>query len=428
MATSSALLSLLALFLANMPVAFAIAFATLLYFLNQQGLPVNLIFQRMISGSESFPLLAVPFFIMAGSVMNYSGIGTRIMDLAEVMTGHMRGGLAQVNVVASTLFGGLCGSANADAAWEAKFLVPQMTARGYSLPFAAAVTATSALISPIIPPGIGLIIYGFLADVSVGKLFIAGIIPGLLMTVAMMFVVDRIAKQRNYAPTRQKPPTLRELLISLRDASWALLLPIAIIGGIRFGVFTPTEAGAMSVVYSLIVGAVVYRELKWQHIGPIIQESLTATAAVMLIIAAASAFGWVITYEELPQLVTGLLLSLSDNPWVVLAILNIALLIAGMFMEGTAIMIIVVPLLMPTVLSLGIDPVHFGIVLVVNLTIGAVTPPLGTVMYTTCAITRCSVSDFTRENLPLLASVIFCLILLTYIPELSLFLPRLLMS
>jgi tripartite ATP-independent transporter DctM subunit len=216
--------------------------------------------------------------------------------------------------------------------------------------------------------------------------------------------------------------------VALRDASWALVLPVAIIGGIRFGVFTPTEAGAMAVVYSFFIGFFVYKELKWQHVSLIIQESLSATAAVMLIIAAASAFGWFVSYEQLPQQTTEMLTTLSDNPLVVLAILNVALLIAGMFMEGTAIMIVVVPLLMPAVNHLGIDPVHFGIVLVVNLTIGAVTPPLGTVMYTTCAITRCPVAAFNKENVPLLVSVLICLLLLTYIPELSLFLPRLLMG
>jgi tripartite ATP-independent transporter DctM subunit len=241
-------------------------------------------------------------------------------------------------------------------------------------------------------------------------------------------VVDRVAAKRGYKPTREKPPTPKEFMVALRDASWALVLPLAIIGGIRFGVFTPTEAGAMAVVYSFVVGGFIYKELKWKHIPIIIQESLSATAAVMLIIAAASAFGWFVGYEQLPQQTTELLTTISDNPMVVLLILNIAMLIAGMFMEGTAIMIIVVPLLMPTITQLGIDPVHFGIVLVVNLTIGAVTPPLGTVMYTTCAITRCPVGAFNRENWPFLVSVIVCLLLLTYIPELSLFLPRLLMG
>ena len=428
MATAISLVALGVLFLVNMPVAFAIAVATLLYFLNHSEIPVALMLQRMISGTESFPLLAVPFFVMAGTMMNYTGISNRIMTLAEVLTGHMTGGLAQVNVLASTLCGGLCGSANADAAWQGKALVPQMVKRGYSNAFSSAITASSALISPIIPPGIGLIIFGFTADVSIGKLFIAGIVPGVLMCAALMFVVYQVSKRRGYLPSRETAPSLREVWRAFLDAAWALFLPVAIIGGIRFGVFTPTEAGAMAVVYSFIIGAFAYRELKWEHAPAIIQESLNATAVVMLIVAAAAAFGWFLSYERIPQQSAAFLTSLSDSPVVVLLILNAALLVVGMFIEGTAALIILTPILMPAINALGVDPVHFGIVLVVNLTIGAVTPPLGTVMYTTCSITGARIDEFTRENIPFLGVLIVVLLLLTLFPDISLFLPRLLMS
>lgn len=428
MATTVSLIALAVLFLLNMPVAFAIAISTLLYFLGQTGLPVNLMLQRMVSGVESFPLLAVPFFVMAGTMMNYTGISYRIMNFAETLTGHLVGGLAQVNVLASTLMGGLCGSANADAAWQSKALVPQMVKRGYGNAFSSAITASSALISPIIPPGIGLIIFGFVADVSIGKLFLAGIVPGILMCVALMLTVDRVSRKRGYLPSRERRASLREVWQSFLQAAWALVLPLAIIGGIRFGAFTPTEAGAMAVIYAALIGWFVYRELKWSHWPAIIQESLNATAVVMLIIAAASAFGWYLSYERIPQTAAAYLTSLSDNPIVLLMILNAALLVVGMFIEGTAALIILTPLLMPAITHLGIDPVHFGIVMVVNLTIGAVTPPLGTVMYTTCSITGATIEEFTKENIPFLAALIAVLIIITLVPEISLFLPRLLMA
>jgi tripartite ATP-independent transporter DctM subunit len=412
----------------NMPVGFAIALATLLYFDSQQALQVGLLFQRMISGTESFPLLAVPFFLMTGVLMNYAGITPRLVRLADALTGHRIGGLAQVNVVASTLMGGMSGSANADAAMMSKILVPEMVARGYPVGFASAVTASSALIGPIIPPGIGLIIYGFLANVSIGRMFIAGVIPGILMCGALMVAVDIVSKGRGYKPSRDSRATASERWLSLRDAGPALLLPLAVIGGIRFGVFTPTEAGAMAVVYAAIIGVFMYRDLKPRHLPMILRESLNSTAVVMLIIAAASAFGWMLSYEQIPQRTADFLTSLSDNPLVVLLVLNVTLLIAGMFIEGTAILIIVTPILVPTAVALGIDPVHFGIVLVLNLTIGGITPPLGTVMYTTCSITRATVSEFARENMPLLAVLILVLLLLTYVPMISLFLPNLLMG
>jgi tripartite ATP-independent transporter DctM subunit len=420
--------ALAVLFMINMPVGFAIALATLLYFDSQQALQVGLLFQRMISGTESFPLLAVPFFLMTGVLMNYAGITPRLVRLADALTGHRIGGLAQVNVVASTLMGGMSGSANADAAMMSKILVPEMVARGYPVGFASAVTASSALIGPIIPPGIGLIIYGFLANVSIGRMFIAGVIPGILMCGALMVAVDIVSKGRGYKPSRDSRATASERWLSLRDAGPALLLPLAVIGGIRFGVFTPTEAGAMAVVYAAIIGVFMYRDLKPRHLPMILRESLNSTAVVMLIIAAASAFGWMLSYEQIPQRTADFLTSLSDNPLVVLLVLNVTLLIAGMFIEGTAILIIVTPILVPTAVALGIDPVHFGIVLVLNLTIGGITPPLGTVMYTTCSITRATVSEFARENMPLLAVLILVLLLLTYVPMISLFLPNLLMG
>ncbi len=332
------------LFSLNIPVAFSLLTATLVYFnfINTQ-MPVDMIFQRLIASAESFPLLAVPFFITAGAVMNDAGISSRLMDMAEVLSGHLRGGLAQVNVVLSTLMGGVSGSANADAAMESKILVPQMVKRGFPLDFSGAITAASAVISPIIPPGIGLIIYAFLANVSVGKMFVAGYLPGLLMCAALMIAVHIISKKRGYEPIRQKRASLKEILVQVRRSSWALFLPFGIILGLRFGMFTPTEAGAMSVFYSALVGFFVYRELKIEHIPKILVESVLGTAGVMLIICAASAFGYYMSWERLPQLISECLIGLTSNPIILLFIINLFLLFIGMFIEGTASLIILTP-------------------------------------------------------------------------------------
>jgi tripartite ATP-independent transporter DctM subunit len=417
------------LFALNVPVAFSLIVSTLTYFLFiNTSMPIDLVIQRMISSAESFPLLAVPFFITAGSVMNYSGISSRLMDTAEVLVGHLRGGLAQVNVVLSTLMGGVSGSANADAAMESKILVPQMIKRGFSPAFSAAVTAASSVITPIIPPGIGLIIYAFMADASVGKMFLAGYIPGILLCVGLMITVHFIARKRNYEPIRDRHASLLEIFRQIRHSSWALFLPFGIILGLRFGMFTPTEAGAMTVVYSMIVGFFVYRELKLSHLPKILIESLLGTSAVMLIICAASAFGYYMSWEQLPQKVTQYLLMLTKNKWILLIILNFFLLFLGMFIEGTASLIILTPLLVPTVTALGIDPIHFGIILVVNLTIGGVTPPFGTLMFLVCSIVRVPLVDFIREVTPLIISLIITLFLITFSPGLITFLPNLIMK
>ena len=420
---------LFGLFAVNVPVAFALIVSTISYFLFiNTSMPVDMIFQRMISSAESFPLLAVPFFVTAGSVMNYSGISSRLMDMAEVLTGHMRGGLAQVNVVLSTLMGGVSGSANADAAMESKILVPQMVKRGMSPAFSAAVTATSSVITPIIPPGIALIIYAFMANASVGKMFIAGYVPGIMLCIALMITVYIISKRREYQPSREKRATLREILVQIRHSSWALFLPFGIILGLRFGMFTPTEAGAMTVVYAILIGFFVYKELRVSHLPQILIESVLGTAAVMLIICAASAFGYYMSWEQLPQKISEYLLGLTKNPWILLLILNLFLLLLGMFVEGTATLIILTPLLVPAVTALGIDPIHFGIVMVVNLTIGGVTPPFGTLMFLTCSITEVPLAEFIKEALPFIAAEIIVLFLITYLPGLITFLPNLIMN
>lgn len=419
-------LLMLGLLAANVRVAFAIGIAALAFFLAVRGVPIEVYIQRMVSVTHSFPLLAVPFFILAGVLMNHAGITKRLMRLADTLVGHMTGGLAQVNVLLSTLMGGMSGSANADAAVQSKIMVPEMTARGYLPAFSAAITATSSVIAPIIPPGIGLVLFGFMADVSIGRLFLAGIVPGILMCVSLMVVVHFVSKRRDYRPAREERASWKERWQAILDSLWALGLPIVIIGGIRYGLFTPTEAGAMAVLYAMIVGIFVYRELKLSALPKVFTEAVLATSVVMLIICAAQSFGFYMSWERIPQRAGELLLAVTENPILLLLLINLFLVFVGMLLEGSAALILLTPLLAPLATSVGIDPVHFGIVMVMNLTIAGVTPPVGTLIYTTTGIIGVRVEHFVKESLPMLAALFIILILVTLVPAISLTLPDLL--
>ena len=408
----------------GIPVAMAIGISGLFFFAFSGVMPSELFVQRMVSVTHSFPLLAVPLFVMTGVVMNYAGITRRMMSFAEAMTGHWRGGLAQVNVLLSTLLGGISGSANADAAMQSKVLVPEMTKRGYDLGFSSAVTASSSIISVIIPPGIGLILYGFMGDVSIGRLFLAGIVPGALLCVAMMVTVAILARYHDLQPALARRTTWAARASSFQGAFLALLVPVGIVVGIRFGYFTPTEAGAMAVLFAAIIG-VVQGDLKLRHIRPILEQTTQATAIILLVICAANAFGFYMTWEEIPGTVAAAMLSLSGNALVLLLLINVLFILAGMFIEGSAAIILLAPILVPVVTEVGIDPVHFGIVMVLNLTIAGVTPPLGTLMFTTCAITGLSIARFIRASLPFYCTLVGMLLVITFLPQLSLWLPNL---
>jgi TRAP transporter, DctM subunit len=416
------------LFVLGVPVALAIAAAALTFFIFADGVPIEIFIQRLVSATESFPLLAVPFFIFAGTIMNYAGITRRLLNFADALVGHMIGGLAQVNVLLATLMGGLSASANADAAMQSQMLGKEMVKRGYAPGFAAAVTACSAVITPIIPPGIGLIVYGFLADASVGRLFIGGIVPGLMLCAGLMAAIYFVAKRCGYMPLRDRMVSGRQLWTAFVEALGALSIAAFILIGIRYGVFTPTEAGAMTVIYAALVGFFVHRELKLEHFPRIILETVIATSAVMLIICAASAFGFYMTWERIPARAAQFLISLTDDPRLLLLLINILLIGIGMLIEGTAALILLTPIFIPVITKLGIDPIHFGLVLVVNLTIGGVTPPVGTLMFVSCSILRVPIQRFTREALPLLASMFVVLGLITFFPELVLWLPNRLMD
>jgi len=422
------ILLLFLLFAINVPVGYSIAISSLAYFLYTSGLPPAVFVQKMVSSTHSFPLLAVPFFITAGVVMNYGGITKRLMALADALTGHMSGGLGHVNIVLSTLMGGLSGSANADAAMQSKVLVPEMIKRGYDKEFSTVVTACSSVIAPIIPPGIGLILYAYLANESVGRLFLAGIIPGILLCFGLMSVVSMISRKRGYGSSRTERASWSEVAIAFRSSAWALVIPVGIISGIRFGLFTPTEAGAITVIYSVLIGLFAYGDLKLSHFSAILQESVLSIAVVMLIICASNAFGFYMTWERLPMNFSAAIVEFTSNPYVLLLLINLLLLVVGMFVEGSAALILLTPLLAPVAKLLGIDLVHLGIVMVLNLTIAGVTPPLGTLMYTSCSITGVSVHKFTKEVIPFLVVLILILFLVTFMPSLVLMLPDWLMN
>ena len=311
---------------------------------------------------------------------------------------------------------------------QSKMLGPEMIKRGFSPGFTAAIVACAAVITPIIPPGIGLIIYGYLADQSVGRLFIGGIIPGILLCLALMLTTYVISRRRNYLPLRAKIVGFGELAAAFRNALWALSVPLFIVLGIRDGVFTPTEAGAICVIYAAVIGLFVHRELKLKDLPAIITEATTGTAATMIIIAAASAFGYYMTWEDIPTRIASGLVGVTSEPWLLLLMINLMLIGVGMLIETTSAIILLTPILVPAVMKLGIDPIHFGLIVVVNLTIGSVTPPVGTVMYVSCSILRVPLDRFTIEALPLIMTMFVVLFFITYVPQTVLFLPNLLMG
>lgn len=407
--------AILVLVFLKVPIFISLLCGCILYFGLTPGIATQLLAQRMLSGMSNTALLAVPFFVCAGVFMNYSGVTKRVMAFCELLTSRMTGGLAQVNVLLSTLMGGLSGSNLADAAMEAKMLVPEMEAAGYSKEFSSVVTATSSIITPLIPPGIAMILYGSIANVSIGKLFIAGIGPGLLLCMSMMILVSLICKKRGYQIASKKALPKGRAQTVVKEAILPLCLPIIIIGGVRLGVFTPTEAGTVAIVYSILLG-ILYKELNKEVVLQGIKETITTTASIMLIVGTASAFAWILTKERIPQDFTQFIISLTTNKYVFLIIVNIFLLIVGMFIEGTAAMIVLVPLLAPVAVTFGINEIQFALVVIFNLALGCLTPPMGILMFVTCDITKCKIKNFIKEAVPFYFLLAGCLLLLTFIP------------
>ncbi len=408
------------------PVAVAMGLTGAIAVAMLDEIPLEVIAQRFVTGVDSFPLLAVPFFILAGALMNTGGTTQRLVRLANVLVGRFTGGLGHVNVVSNMIMAGMSGSAAADAAGTGSVLIPAMARAGYSRPFAAALTAAASTIGPIIPPSIPFVVFGVLASVSIGRLFLGGAIPGLLMGLYLMAAVYIIARRRGYA--RGAKPTGGEVWSAFRDALPALMLPAIIVWGIAGGVVTPTEASVLAVLYALFLGTVVYRELTWDSTFAIFGEAAMTTATVMFIVAASALLAWVLTREQAgPQLVR-LVTSVSTDPFIVLLVLNVILLVLGCFLETLSLMILLVPVLMPLIKTLGIDPVHFGVMFTLNLMIGLITPPVGMSMFIACRIAGIQVAEFAREIWPFVIALVAVLLVVTYFPSVVLFLPNLVMG
>ena len=413
-----ALCIMMVLLFIKVPVFLSIIGGSAVYFLLNPDVGSMILGQRLVSSVQSLSLLAIPFFVCSGVFMNYSGVTRRIMALCDILTGRLWGGLAQVNVLLSTLMGGLSGSSLADAAMEARMLVPEMEKKGMSKEFSSVVTAASAMITPLIPPGIAMILCGSLANVSIGKLFVSGIGVGILLCAGEMITVSIISKKRGYAPSRDHRLTWAEAAPVVREAILPMCLPVIIIGGVRMGVFTATEAGAVAVVYSVLLG-LLYKELDWKTIKNGLQETVFSTASIMLIIGAANALSWVLTKERIPQMLTEAMLEVSDNKYVFLILMNLFLLLVGMFVEGNAAMIILVPLLFPIAMNYGINEVQFLMVFIFNMAIGSLSPPMGTLMFVVCSETKCKLKDFIVESIPFYIVLIVELLALTFIPILT---------
>ncbi len=420
-------LTFLVLMLLGLPIAFAIGIAGFTFFLTNGTIPVSIGVQQVATASQSFPLLAVPFFILAGHMMNHSGITTRLVGCSNVLVSWMAGGLAQVCIVLSTLMGGVSGAAVADAAMEARILGPDLIARGYSRGFTSAVIAVGSLITATIPPSLGLILYGFVGGVSIGRLFLAGVIPGLLMMAMLMTTVWIIARRRNYRSESATRPTARAVFRAVGEAKWALIFPLALLIAIRGGLFTPSEVGAFAVVYAVLVGFLAHRELTWAGLSTALGEAVTDTGMIMLIILFSGMVGYAIIFEQAPQTVAAALTTLTQQPLAIVGLILLFIFIAGLFIESTVLVLLLTPIFLPIVRPLGVNDVHFGILMMTIVTLGSMTPPVGVCMYTVCSLLKCPVEEYIVESIPFVAAVLILVTVLALWPGLVLFLPNLLM-
>jgi tripartite ATP-independent transporter DctM subunit len=411
---------LFALMLIGVPVAVALGLASLA-FVATNGMPPMIVLANMVNGINSFPLIAVPFFILAGHLMNTAGITTRIFNLARATVGWMHGGLGHVNVGASVIFAGMSGAAVADAGGLGNIEIKAMRDAGYDTDFSVGITAASSTIGPIIPPSLPLVIYGVIANASIGQLFAAGLIPGLLMAAMLMVMVALYARRRNYP--RDTRFEIRRFLRAFIDAALPLFTPVIIVGGIVSGMFTPTEAAIAAVVYSLFLGVIVYRTLDWRKVLRVSMDTVETTAAIMLIVAASAIFAWILTANQVALHFANFLFAFTDNRIAVILLITVMVLVIGCFMETIAAITILVPVLLPIAVKIGIDPVHFGIILILNLMIGLLTPPVGMVLYVLSKVANVPFERCVTATAPFLIPLVFVLLLLTFIPELSMWLP-----
>lgn len=419
-------IALLVLITLGVPVGFSLIASALFIFIYDGSIPLETLPQRMVVSLDSFSLLAIPLFILAGALMNGGGITSRLVRLSQTLVGHIRGSLVHVSIVSNVFMSGISGSGIADAAATGTTLIPEMIKRGYGRGFSAAVLGSAATIGPIIPPSIPMIIYGSIAGVSIGSLFLAGAIPGLIMCFGLMLIGYLISKRRNLE--KQGRSSLREILAAFKSSAFALILPLVIVGGILTGIFTATESAVIAVLYAFVVGMFIHRELKWRDIPGKLLETLIMTGVIGIIISAASPFGWFMAFVQGPQKIVDLFQSLSSTPAVILLIILTVLLILGLFLEGAAILIITTPVVVPLLVQINVDLVHYGVLLAISIMIGSITPPVGVLMYVTSNIAKCTIREFTKEVLPFLFTLIALLISFALFPSVVLFLPNLLMK
>jgi TRAP-type transport system large permease protein len=413
------------LLLIGMPVAFAIGIAGALFFLQHPELPLTIPIQLTVSETQNFALLAVPLFILAGNFLNNSGITHNLLNLATVLTGRMQGGLAQTSIALSTLMSGVTGSSIADAAMNARVLGLQMLKRGFSKGYAAGVLSYGSLLAPIIPPGIGFILYGTVGQVSIGRLFAAGIVPGLMLWASLAIAISLTARRRGYAPERATRPTVKEIAVALWGGIWAILFPIILLLGLRYGIFTPSEIGAFAVIYAVLVGVFAYRLLTLAGFREAVEGSLIDIGGIMFLLALSAIFGYGIVFERIPEVISTWMLGITDNAHVVMVLIVLCILLAGTFMEGSVLIIMLTPIFLPLIMKYDIDPVHFGLVFIIAATIGNYTPPVGGAMFVVCQILRCPIGEYTRESIPFLIAVSVITLLLVFLPEVVLFVPDL---
>ncbi|ADU36538.1 tripartite ATP-independent transporter DctM subunit [Variovorax boronicumulans] len=408
----------------GVPVAFALGLSTVTTLILAENYPLMVLLKETFTGIDSFPLMAVPFFILAAELMSGGSLTEVLLRFAGQFVGHRRGGLGYTNVVSLTFFSGISGSALADAAGPGSMLIKMMDKAGYDRSYAAALTASTAIVGPIIPPSIIMIIYALQDEtVSVGTLFAAGILPGILIAVAMCVVNFYVSKKRNYKGDGQTPP-LREILITTWKAIPAILLPVVILGGMRAGWFTPTEASVVAVFYALVCGKFIYRTLEWKMLPDILSRSALLSASVLIIIGLSASFAWVLTIEGIPQQMAEWLISMNLSPWMFLIIVNVFLLLFGIFIEPLPGVMVLAPILAPVAIKLGVDPVHFAMIVIFNLTLGMITPPVGGLLFVTCNVSKVPMSALVKELVPFLWAHGAVLMILTFVPALSTWLPR----
>ncbi|MFM1655140.1 TRAP transporter large permease [Brevibacillus sp. B_LB10_24] len=418
--------SLFLFIILNIPVAIALGLAALITIFFTTDLPLGIITQKAFTSLDSFPLMAIPFFMLAGILMGKGGVSKRLLDLATVLVGWMVGGLAMVTVVSCMFFAAISGSGPATVAAIGSFMIPEMRGKNYGSGFAAALTAAAGSIGVIIPPSIPFVLYGVVAGVSVGSMFLAGVIPGIVIGIGLMIVSYAIAKKRNYVAASTEKVTFMRVLRAIYDSKWALMIPVIILGGIYGGIFSPTEAAVVAVVYAIIIGVFVHRELTWKDIYDSIVESVVINASTMIIIGLSISFAYIMTLEQIPQAIADFITSLSDSKYVILLVINIFLLIVGMFIDTISALVVLAPILLPIVTKVGVDPVHFGVILVANLAIGFITPPLGVNLFVASSVSRTQLEKIVMAIMPFLFMMIFTLLVITYIPAMSTWLPSIL--